>query len=428
MRHIARSLFARTALTLALAFIVFQAAAFWVVYRTLIVPVAERSADDLAGLVVLSAQTWVELPPETRAAFERELARRHGLRLTTADVGATADAPHFAFRSQIENALSRRVGDAVVLRGVPNKAAAWLDIPVGGHDLRVGFFPDRYAVKPPLAAIAVVALGTFLSLLTALFLVRRITVPLARAAQAASQVGAGELPEPLPETGPAELAELARRFNTMAAAVRELLDNRTTLLAGISHDLRTPMTRLQLNLEMLRDAPDSARIDRAVTDLADMNKLITGYLALARTTQAEPKMRFDLADLLEEVAADADLPWPGAAPCAVEAGRLAVRRIVSNLIQNAQRYGGGTRVEMALECSDTLAQVIVRDAGVGIPDDQLEKVFRPFYRLETSRSQATGGTGLGLAIVRQLAETNGWKITLRNRAAGGLEAVLEIRR
>jgi len=428
VKHFPRSLFARTALTLALAFIVFQAAAFWVVYRTLIVPVAERSADDLAGLIVLSAQTWVELPPQTRAAFERELARRHGLRLTTLNIGATADAPHFAFRTQIEDALSRRVGDDVILRGVPGTEAAWLDIPVGGHDLHVGFFPRRYAVKPPLAAIAVIALGTFLSLLTALFLVRRITVPLARAADAAGQVGAGELPEPLPETGPAELAELARRFNTMAAEVRALLDNRTTLLAGISHDLRTPMTRLQLNLEMLRDAPSPVRIDRAVADLADMNKLITGYLELARTTQAESRTRFDLAGLLEEAAVDADLPWPGAAPCMIEAGRLAVRQIVSNLIQNAQRYGGGTPVELVLECADTLARVVVRDGGAGIPDDQLEKVFRPFYRLETSRSQATGGTGLGLAIVRQLAETNGLKVMLRNRPQGGLEAVLEIRR
>jgi two-component system osmolarity sensor histidine kinase EnvZ len=428
VKHLTRSLFARTALTLALAFIVFQAAAFWVVARTLIVPVAERSADDLAGLIVLSAQTWVELPPETRAAFERELARRHGLRLTTNDVGATADAPRFAFREQIEAALSRRMGDAVELRGVPDTAAAWLDIPVGGHDLRVGFFPDRYAVKPPLAAIAVIVLGTLLSLLTALFLVRRITVPLARASRAASQVGAGELPEPLPETGPAELAELARRFNIMAAEVRELLDNRTTLLAGISHDLRTPMTRLQLNLEMLRDAPNPARIDRAMSDLADMNRLITGYLELARTTQPQQKTRFDLAGLLEEVVADTNLPWPGAAPCLVEAGRLAVRQIVTNLIQNAQRYGGGSPVELVLECAGVRARVIVRDTGTGIPDDQLEKVFRPFYRLEVSRSQATGGTGLGLAIVRQLAETNGLKVILGNRAGGGLEAVLEIPR
>ncbi|MBI3431187.1 MAG: HAMP domain-containing protein [Hydrogenophilales bacterium] len=428
MKRLTRSLFARTALTLALAFVVFQAAAFWVVYRTLIVPVAERSADDLAGLIVLSAQTWVELPPQTRAAFERELARRHGLRLTTANLGATTAAPHFAFRTQIEAALSHRVGDDVILRGVPGTAAAWLDIPLGGHDLHVGFFPRRYAVKPPLAAIAVIALGTFLSLLTAVFLVRRITVPLARAAGAASLVGAGELPDPLPETGPAELAELARRFNTMAAEVRALLDNRTTLLAGVSHDLRTPMTRLQLNLEMLRDAPSPARIDRAMADLADMNKLITGYLELARTTQAENRVRFDLAGLLEEAAADADLAWPGAAPCMIEAGRLAVRQIVSNLIQNAQRYGGGMPAELVLECTDKLARVIVRDTGAGIPEDQLEKVFRPFYRLETSRSQATGGTGLGLAIVRQLAETNGLKVALRNRPQGGLEAVLEIRR
>ncbi|MDO9466617.1 MAG: ATP-binding protein [Thiobacillus sp.] len=423
-----RSLFARTALTLALAFIVFQAAAFWVVYRTLIVPVAERSADDLAGLIVLSAQTWVELPPETRAAFEQELARRHGLRLTTVDVGATADAPQFAFRTQIEAALSRRVGDSVVLRGVPGKAAAWLDIPVGGHDLRVGFFPGRYAVKPPLAAIAVVAVGTFLSLLTALFLVRRLTVPLARAARAARQVGAGELPEPLPETGPAELAELARRFNTMATEVRNLLDNRTTLLAGISHDLRTPMTRLQLNLEMLRDQPNQARIDRSLCDLAEMNTLISGYLELARTTRAERATRFDLAALLDEIAADAGLAWPGAAPCEVEASRLAVRQIVSNLIENAQRYGGAAPVELALECADSLVRVSVRDTGSGIPEDQLEKVFRPFYRLEASRSLATGGTGLGLAIVRQLAETNGWKVRLANHPTGGIEAVLEIRR
>lgn len=422
------SLFARTALTLALVFVVFQVLAFWVVTRTLILPVAERSADDLAGLIVLSAQTWVELPPETRAAFERELARRHGLRLTTVDVGATADAPRFAFRSQIEGALSARMGEAVVLRGVPGTDAAWLDIPVGGHDLRAGFFPQRYAVKPPLAALAVIALGTLLSLLTALFLVRRVTVPLARAVDATRRVGAGELPEPLPETGPAELAELARRFNAMAAEVRELLDNRTTLLAGISHDLRTPMTRMQLNLELLRDDPRPARIDRALADLADMNKLIAGYLELARSTQPQARSRFDLAVLLEEVATDAGLDWPPTAPCEVEAGRLALRQIVANLVQNAQRYGGGSPVELALECGKQRARVIVRDSGPGIPADQLEKVFRPFYRLEASRAQATGGAGLGLAIVRQLAEANGCRITLANRPAGGLEAVLEVPR
>ena len=119
--------------------------------------------------------------------------------------------------------------------------------------------------------------------------------------------------------------------------------------------------------------------------------------------------------------------WPGAPSCEIVAGRLAVRQIVTNLIQNAQRYGG-TRVDLELECGTPLVRVIVRDTGAGIPEDQLEKVFRPFYRLEVSRSQATGGMGLGLAIVRQLAETNGWKVGLQNRPQGGLEAVLEISR
>lgn len=306
--------------------------------------------------------------------------------------------------------------------------AAWVSIPLGGHDLRVGFFPDRYAVKLPLAAIAVVVLVAFLSLLTALLLVRRITVPLAHAARAASQVGAGQLPEPLPETGPAELAELARRFNRMAREVRELLDNRTTLLAGISHDLRTPMTRLQLNLELLRDQPDSARIDRAVNDLADMNRLIAGYLELARTTQAEPRISLDVSALLAALAAESGVRWAGAAACPVQVGALALRQILVNLIGNAQRYGGNEPVELALECDAISVRVTVRDQGLGIPDEQLEKVFRPFYRLEASRAQATGGTGLGLAIVRQLADTNGWKVKLRNRPQGGLEAVLEIPR
>ncbi|MHB8914382.1 MAG: ATP-binding protein [Thiobacillus sp.] len=421
-----RSLFARTATTLALAFLIFQASAFWVIYRTLVVPVAERSADDLAGLIVLSAQTWVELPPQTRAAFEHELARRHGLRLTTVNIGEVIRAPNFPFRVEIENALSRRLDDDIVLQGVAGNKAAWLTMPVGGFQLHIGFYPDRYAVKFPLAAVALITMGGLLTLLTTLLMVRRITVPLARAANAAGQVGAGEVPEPLPETGPAELAELARRFNRMAHEVKALLDNRTTLLAGISHDLRTPMTRLQLNLELLRDHPDSHRIDKAVADLADMNQLIRGYLELARTTQAEPPVRFDVSALLQTIAAEAELAGPNSGPHFIEGGPLAVRQIVTNLIQNAQRYAGDAPIALRLEHDMESTRITVLDGGSGIPHAQLEQVFRPFYRLEASRSLATGGTGLGLAIVRQLAESNGWKVTLINRPEGGLAATLKI--
>lgn len=426
MNRPGRSLFARTAITLALAFLIFQVSAFWVVYRTLVVPVAERSADDLAGLIVLSAQTWVELPPQTRAAFEDELARRHGLRLTTREIGEEMRAPNFPFRSEIEAALSRRMDETVELQGVAGSAAAWLKVPVGGFQLRVGFFPDRYAVKLPLAAVALVIVGALLTLLTTLFMVRRITVPLARASIAASQVGAGKVPEPLPETGPAELAELARRFNRMAHEVKTLLDNRTTLLAGISHDLRTPMTRLQLNLELLRTSPDPQRIDKAVADLDDINQLISGYLELARSTQIEPRVKFDVNALLQKLAAENHLVWHETRPHFIDAGPMTVRQILSNLIQNAERYANGSSIELKLDRDPHATRISVLDHGPGIPEAQLEQVFRPFYRLEGSRSLTTGGTGLGLAIVRQLAESNNWKITLNNRPEGGLAAVLEI--
>jgi two-component system, OmpR family, osmolarity sensor histidine kinase EnvZ len=432
LRFRSSSLFVRTALTLALALIVFQASALWVVYQTVIVPVAEQSADDLSGLVVLSAQTWVELPPATRPAFEAELERRHGLTLTSGKAGATGPATEFSFRDVIEEALSDRIGEPVALYSTPGDATVWVDVPVGEHDLRVGFLPQRYAVQVPLAAGGMVALGTLLSLLTSVLLVRRLAVPLARAATAARQVGAGELPQPLPETGPSELVEFARRFNCMAQEVRELLDNRTTLLAGISHDLRTPLTRLRLTLELLRERPAPERIDRALADLDTMNTLIAGYMELARSTRIEARERCDIRPLLAELAAEAAIRWEGveskeaAAPCVLEVSPLALRQIVRNLIQNAQRYGGDQSPELRLETTAHRVRIIVRDFGPGIPEDQLDKVFRPFYRIETSRSPATGGSGLGLAIARQLAESQGWRINLQNRRNGGLDAVVEM--
>lgn len=420
-----RSLFARTALILAAVFLLFQAMATVVVYRTVIKPVAERSADDLAGLIVLSAQTWVELPPEVRPAFERELALGHGLRLQAATGAIRPPAASFPFRQEIERALSKRLGTEILLEGGAESETAWVVMSIGGRQLQAGFFPHRYAVKPPLATVTLVSIGTFLVLFTALLLVRRITVPLERASQAAGVVGKGGMPEPLPETGPHELAELARRFNQMAREVHELLENRTTLLGGISHDLRTPLTRMQLNLEMLRENFDAAKLVRMEKDLAEMNTLIGGYLELARSTRPETAQELDLDEVLKKLAEKHGARYRSEGSCRFRAGPAALERILGNLLQNAQRYGAGqTAPELRLKCAARHAEISVRDTGPGIPEAELEKVLRPFYRLEASRAAATGGTGLGLAIVKQLAEINGWDIRLANRPEGGLEAKL----
>ena len=418
-----RSLFARTALILAAVFILFQAVATLVVYRAVIEPVAERSADDLAGLIVLSAQTWVELPPEVRPAFERELAQRHGLRLQAATGLIRPPAPAFPFRQQIERALSKRLDTKILLEGGVEGGSVWVVMAIGGRQLQAGFFPNRYAVRPPLAAAMLVSIGTFLVLLTALLLVRRITVPLARAARAAGVVGKGGMPDPLPETGPQELADLARRFNQMAREVQQLLENRTTLLGGISHDLRTPLTRLQLKLELLQAKFDPAKLASMETDLAEMNAMIGGYLELARSTQAELAQEVDLDALLRQLAEKHGATYRSGGACRFRIGPGALARILDNLLQNALRYGAGA-AELRLECAPKRAQISVLDSGPGIPATELEKVLRPFYRLEASRAAATGGTGLGLAIVKQLAEINGWEIRLANRPEGGLEARL----
>jgi two-component system osmolarity sensor histidine kinase EnvZ len=421
-----RSLFGRTAMVLALAFLLFLASAFVVIYRTVVLPVAKQSADDLAALIVLSAQTWVELPPLTRPAFEIELARRHNLRLTDIPIANPSTAPDFPFRRQIVSALSARLGRSVSFSGRSSDGSVWTSIPVGGRTLYAGFFPNRYAVHPPLAAVTLVSLGALLVLVTALVLVRRITVPLQRAARAAVQVGAGQLPAPLPETGPDELAELARRFNQMGREVQALLDNRTTLLAGVSHDLRTPLTRAQLALEMMKgDQTNSRNIDRISKDLADMNSLISGYLDIARSFKAAMPEDLDLADELTELASHVEGVLLNVRQCPAYVDREAFRRVVSNLLENALRYGGG-RIEIDLVREKTQARILISDNGPGIAEEDMEKVFRPFYRVEASRARVTGGTGLGLAIVKQLAEANGWKISLRNREEGGLVAELLI--
>jgi two-component system osmolarity sensor histidine kinase EnvZ len=300
-------------------------------------------------------------------------------------------------------------------------------LPVGNKLLQAGFFPDRYAVKPPLAAVTLVSIGAFIVLLTALLLVRRITVPLARASRAAGVVGKGGIPETLPETGPRELADLARRFNQMAREVHDLLENRTTLLGGISHDLRTPLTRMQLNIEMLRENFDLAKLARMEKDLAEMNGLIGGYLELARSTQAELPQEMDLDALAIAAAAKHGAIYATVGSCPFQAAPDALKRILDNLLQNAHRYGGGKAPEIRLACGKSSAEISVLDSGPGIPKTELEKVFRPFYRLEASRASTTGGTGLGLAIVKQLTELNGWKIRLANRPEGGLIATVVLR-
>lgn len=403
----------------------------------LMAPMARRSADDLAGLMLLSAQTWSELPPATRADFEVELARAHWLSLR--DPGPTPPGPtpgadewHGFYVYALETALAHKTGNQQHLVQETRDGEAWLwaTLPSGEGSIAVGFPARRVGTQPLRTLLITLGAGLLLAIFTATWLARRISGPLARLEKATSAIGRGEIPDPLPETGPRELAALAAHFNRMARQVRELLAVRTTLMAGVSHDLRTPLARMRLALALLVEQPSPRLIARLEQDIGEMDQLIGKVLDLARGLDSEAGEDFELGDWLAQLAnnypAGRVRYAPHPEPLFLHLPPLALRRVLENLLDNALRYGGGQTIDLMLEATQTAVRIGVLDRGPGIPADQIEAMFQPFHRGDASRSPVNGGAGLGLAIVRQLTEAKGWRIQLQPRAGGGLEAWLTI--
>lgn len=428
------SLTQQNAVLLAVIFVVFEVLAAMAVVYFLMLPLARRSADDLAGLMILSAQTWSELPPDTRPAFEYELWRSHAIALRAEPPAGAAMAsrgdPYLRF---LNESLEARVGRQVEAsrEEIGEETWFWIALPAGGGQLSVGFPRSRIGTRPVYALLSSLAIALALTVLAAWWLAHRTTRPLARLEQAVLSLGRGQTPERLPETGPRELALLSRRFNEMAKQVEELLEARTVLLAGISHDLRTPLARLRLATDLLLRKPSQELAEQVESDIEAMDRLIADTLTLARGTDrpaAEPvPVRELLAALAQEPRAKPPHVEVDAPALVVSAPRGPLRRIVGNLLENALRYGGGGPITLKAEAVEGGGcRIGVLDRGPGIPPGARESVFQPFVRLETSRSVSTGGSGLGLAIVRQLADAQGWRVELRDRPGGGLEAWLEI--
>jgi two-component system osmolarity sensor histidine kinase EnvZ len=427
------SLTQQNALLLVVFFLAFELLVASAVTYFLMLPMARRSAGDLAGLMTLSAQTWSELPPRTRAAFEIELAASHALALRDEPPQRPAlpgwREPYLRF---LVAALSARVGEPVTTsrETIQDQEWFWVSLPAGDGRLSVGFPHSRIGPRPIHAVLASLAGGALLTLLAAWWLARRATRPLQRLQRAVTSLGRGQTPERLPETGPREIAALSRRFNEMTKQVEDLLAARTVLLAGVSHDLRTPLARLRLAVEMLVRRPSPELAAQVEGDIEAMDRLIGDVLTLARGFGHEASQPVALPELL----ADLVRATPGAADrVLIEASDLtlelpvgALRRILANLLENALRYGGGKPVTLRAETATGACRIGVLDRGPGIPAAEREAVFRPFHRLEASRSVSTGGSGLGLAIVSQLAAAQGWRISLQDRVGGGLAAWLEI--
>lgn len=265
--------------------------------------------------------------------------------------------------------------------------------------------------------IAVMALG--------IAAMRLITRPIESLANAAEELGRGARPGDVPEAGLDEVRQAARAFNRMQRRIRRMIENRTQMIAAISHDLRTPITRLRLRAEFVEDPEEQQKM---LNDLDQMEAIIRSTLAFAREdSDNEPTTLIDLRALLQEVAdghSPARLTTP--APCTLRARMVALRRCFDNLVENAVRYGGSA--EIALHDHGDEVVVTIDDTGPGIPEDRQKDVFRPFVRLEESRNRDSGGAGLGLAIARSVVLAHGGTIVLSNRVEGGLRAEVRLPR
>nr|WP_247887118.1 ATP-binding protein [Azospirillum sp. SYSU D00513] len=260
--------------------------------------------------------------------------------------------------------------------------------------------------------------------LVALFISRRIARPLREIGEAAERLGRGEAVELDEGKGPTEVRRAAAAFNAMGNRLRRFVDDRTRMLAAVSHDLRTPITNLRLRVEMLEEGETKARM---LHNVEELRQTAEAMLAFAREEAGEESRPADLVSLVESLCDDmADLGAPvsfeGVRKLPIVCRPAALRRVIRNLVENAVAYGGVARVTVA-EAGNEL-RVTVEDDGPGIAGPEMERVFEPFVRLEASRNRRTGGVGLGLSIARSIARGHGGDILLENRAEGGLRAVL----
>jgi signal transduction histidine kinase len=275
------------------------------------------------------------------------------------------------------------------------------------------------------------ALPALFGALVALFsglIVRQLTLPLKRLATAAKGL-AENLEQPgIPETGPLEIKQATRAFNIMQKELRILLETRAHALAGVSHDLRLPITRMRLRLERLTQADLHQAIDH---DLAEMEQMIGNTMEFLRAGHsAEASVKVDLDALLNAVIDDmetlgARIDLTGTVSKPIRAQPQALRRCLSNLLENARRYGSGVTDVSVQEYADQVS-IRIADRGPGIPEAERERVFEPYVRLETSRAKHSGGTGLGLAIARAIARQHGGDVSIESREGGGLVVVLTI--
>lgn len=408
---------------------------------------SESGSSAAAASIVELSQQLALAPPEQRDSMLAQLRSDHVSRHPHERPHEDFTGAQRAFASEVQKELGGgfavttrppRMGHRRVVMlsgqgvGPPPAPDRMFDLVVTLPDGdRVAFRTFSPRGTPPFPQHFVIELGLLTVMLGIVLyaMTRTITRPLAALATAADAVGHGKAVQPLKERGARELKRATRAFNAMQERLNRYLDSRTRVLAAMSHDLRTPITRLRLRVESIED---EALRTRCVEDLDEMTRMVRGALSIFRgLNDDEPTVAVDIDALLDELQrryaeVSASVAVEGRAAAPFPGKPLALKRCLGNLVDNALQYGEHATIAVTDSADELMIRVL--DDGPGIPEAELERVFEPFYRLESSRNRATGGTGLGLSIARDVAQANGGSLTLVNRSGGGLEARLVLPR
>jgi two-component system osmolarity sensor histidine kinase EnvZ len=422
------SLFSRSFLLIALLILASAAATFQLyrVYER--EPRARELAQQTVSIVNLTRAALVNADPVLRRNLLIELNEREGIRLAPLTDGEVLEPlPDDALFELVSQKTKRSLGDQTRFAYArDNVEGFWVSFSIDEDDYWVMLPRERFELEFGLEWLGGGLALVGLALAGAWLIASTLSRPLGAIAAAAGEVGRGRAPAPLAESGPREIRTVSRAFNRMAGDLAAMERERAMVLAGISHDLRTPLSRLRLALEM--SGADRTAADAMGADMEEIDKVIAQFLAFAKG-EDEPQMEGELDLLLAEIAEgygrrERPVAFRGGGVAPFRFAPLAIRRAVSNLVDNALRYAGG-EVEIAARRQGGRVVVEVLDRGPGIPAGEAERLKRPFTRLDESRS-GPGGAGLGLAIVDRIARAHGGSLELAPREGGGLAARLEL--
>ena len=425
MTLLPRSLLGRTALIIGGTLLLSQLAAFKLFQLYYQGPLVQQ----IAGLAVSQIRTVglsiAKLKDDARDEFLDELEEKEGIRvLFDNDSVLPSKLPEDRVLLNFAAEVRKQLGGSIEFFVQPKSGRAlWVKLPVGSDKAWIGIPRSQIELGFPWAWLALALGAALVALIAATLLIRRVNQPLRQLAAAASVMGKGDYPEPINETGPSEVKQVASSFNQMLADVKALDQERAVLLAGISHDLRTPLARMRLATEML--SVDADLKQDMAQDIDEMDAIVKQFLDFARVADEEPAAPTDINELVADIAShynhraiDIKINLEKIELLALRPTNM--RRALTNLIENAIKYGQAP-IEIRTGKQNEFAFVSVRDHGPGIPEADRERLLRPFTRLTEARS-GPSGAGLGLAIVDRIAKLHGGEVVLTTPEGGGLEA------